>query len=129
MKIAIWYNLPSGGAKRALYDQVQGLLRAGHEVEAWCPPTVSQEFLPLSGLIKENVVPLEKQGRGPRTRSGLDLTTEAPGPHPTCRPYAPVPDPPSSQTLVDAWKRLTVVRADWRTCSITSRPAGAFEDS
>jgi glycosyltransferase involved in cell wall biosynthesis len=73
MKIAIWYNLPSGGAKRALYDQVQALLEAGHEVEAWCPQTVSQEFLPLGQLIKENVIPLEGAGRGPRTRLGKRL--------------------------------------------------------
>jgi glycosyltransferase involved in cell wall biosynthesis len=59
MKIAIWHNLPSGGAKRALYDQVRGLVEGGHEVEAWCPPTAAQNFLPLGELIKENVVPLE----------------------------------------------------------------------
>jgi glycosyltransferase involved in cell wall biosynthesis len=59
MKIAIWHNLPSGGGKRALYEQVQGLLRAGHEVEAWCPSTAAQHFLPLGQLIKENLLPLE----------------------------------------------------------------------
>jgi glycosyltransferase involved in cell wall biosynthesis len=59
MKIAVWHNLPSGGGKRALYDQVRGLTSRGHFVEAWCPPTANQKFLPLSALIKEHVVPLE----------------------------------------------------------------------
>jgi glycosyltransferase involved in cell wall biosynthesis len=59
MRIAVWHNLPSGGAKRALYDQVCGLLARGHEVEAWCPWTADQNYLPLSNLIREHVVPLK----------------------------------------------------------------------
>ena len=58
LKIAIWHNLPSGGGKRALYDQVRGLTSRGHHIEAWCPPTASQNFLPLNALIKEHIVPL-----------------------------------------------------------------------
>jgi glycosyltransferase involved in cell wall biosynthesis len=58
MRIAIWHNLPSGGGKRALYDHVKGLLERGHSLESWCPPTADQTYLPLSDLIKENVVPL-----------------------------------------------------------------------
>ncbi len=58
LRIAVWHNLPSGGGKRALYDQVQGLKARGHYLEAWCPPTVNQRFLPLEPIIKEHVVPL-----------------------------------------------------------------------
>jgi glycosyltransferase involved in cell wall biosynthesis len=58
MRIAVWHNLPSGGAKRALYDQVRGLVERGHQVEAWCPPTAHRDYLPLSDLVRENVVPL-----------------------------------------------------------------------
>src|SRR5579864_27271 len=58
MRIAIWHNLPSGGGKRALYDQVRGLLARGHQVEAWCPPTADRSYLPLSDLIPEYVIPL-----------------------------------------------------------------------
>jgi glycosyltransferase involved in cell wall biosynthesis len=58
LRIAIWHNLPSGGGKRALYDQVRGLTSRGHHLDAWCPPTASQNFLPLNALIKERVVPL-----------------------------------------------------------------------
>lgn len=58
LRIAIWHNLPSGGGKRALFDQVKGLKDRGHYVESWCPTTANQEFLPLSSLVKENVVTL-----------------------------------------------------------------------
>ena len=63
MRIAIWHNLPSGGGKRALYDQVRGLLARGHEIEAWCPDTADATFLPLEGLIPEHRLPLERPGR------------------------------------------------------------------
>jgi glycosyltransferase involved in cell wall biosynthesis len=59
MRIAVWHNLPSGGAKRALYDQVSGLLKLGHQLESWCPPSAEQEFLPLSDVIPEHIVPAE----------------------------------------------------------------------
>jgi glycosyltransferase involved in cell wall biosynthesis len=58
VKIAIWHNLPSGGGKRALHDHVRGLVAKGHEVVSWCPPTASQKYLPLSDIIRENIVPL-----------------------------------------------------------------------
>ncbi|HEX8475888.1 MAG TPA: glycosyltransferase family 4 protein [Pyrinomonadaceae bacterium] len=61
MKIAVWYNLPSGGAKRALYYHVRGLVERGHTVEAWCPPIKGHTSLPLGSFIKEHVVPLDWQ--------------------------------------------------------------------
>ena len=66
MKIAVWYNLPSGGGKRALYEHVRGLVARGHTVEAWCPPTADREFLPLSSMIPEHVVDLEWPDRSRR---------------------------------------------------------------
>lgn len=57
MKIAVWHNLPSGGAKRALYNHVRGLKQRGHLVEAWCPSTADQSYLPLGEIIQEHVVP------------------------------------------------------------------------
>lgn len=62
MKIAVWHNLPSGGGKRALYDHVRGLLKRGHTVEAWCPPTADKKYLPLSELVPEHVVELAWSG-------------------------------------------------------------------
>jgi glycosyltransferase involved in cell wall biosynthesis len=61
MRIAVWHNLPSGGGKRALYHHVRGLVARGHEVEAWCPQTADQTYLPLSELITEHVVPLDER--------------------------------------------------------------------
>lgn len=58
MKIAVWHNLPSGGGKRALYDHVKGLVKRGHTVEAWCPPTADQTYLPLSDLVAEHIIDL-----------------------------------------------------------------------
>jgi len=59
MRIAVWHNLPSGGGKRALYDHVCGLIAGGHHVEAWAPPTRNPDYLPLSDIIPEHIVPLE----------------------------------------------------------------------
>jgi len=59
MKIAIWHNLPSGGAKRALWNHVSGLLKRGHKIEAWRPETADKNFLPLGELCPEHVLPLQ----------------------------------------------------------------------
>ena len=63
MRVAIWHNLSSGGAKRVLHDQVRSLAARGHHIKAWCPPTADQTFLPLSSLIEEQIVPLRQSGR------------------------------------------------------------------
>lgn len=47
MKIAVWYNLPTGGAKRALYDHVRGLVDRGHEVVAFRPPVKNADWMAL----------------------------------------------------------------------------------
>jgi glycosyltransferase involved in cell wall biosynthesis len=67
MKIAVWHNLPSGGGKRALYHHVKGLVERGHTVESWCPPTADQNYLPLSELITEHIVPLSWKPKSPKT--------------------------------------------------------------
>ena len=54
MRIAIWHNLPSGGGKRALYSHVAGLVAHGHQVEAWCPASADEQYLPLSEIITEH---------------------------------------------------------------------------
>ena len=75
MRIAVWHNLPSGGGKRALYYHVRGLVARGHTVEAWCPPTADQTYLPLSELIMEHVVPFSWQPRKLRGPIGRALAT------------------------------------------------------
>src|SRR5437773_10631232 len=64
MRIAVWHNLPSGGGKRALYYHVRGLIERGHSVEAWCPSTSDRNYLPLSELITEHVVPIDTRQPG-----------------------------------------------------------------
>lgn len=59
MRIAVWHNLPSGGAKRALYDHLRGLQSRGHDIEAWCPPTADLTYLPLAEIMPEHVVDLK----------------------------------------------------------------------
>ena len=66
LRIAVWHNLPSGGGKRALYEHVRGLVQRGHYVEAWCPPTASQTYLPLSPMIKEHIRPLNQLRERPQ---------------------------------------------------------------
>lgn len=64
MRIAVWHNLPSGGGKRALFNQIKGLKQSGHYIESWCPQTASQDFLPLGQLIKENIIPVSEKLSG-----------------------------------------------------------------
>ncbi len=66
MKIAVWHNLPSGGAKRALYYHVRGLVERGHQVECWTLSSADRSYLPLSELAPEHVIPLDWQPVEPR---------------------------------------------------------------
>lgn len=63
MKIAVWYSLPSGGGKRALYYHVRGLVERGHTVESWSTPLTDQSYLPLGELVPEHIRPLDWQPR------------------------------------------------------------------
>ncbi len=53
LKIAIFHNLPSGGAKRALYDHVKYLASSGHEVDVFVPETANETFLPLAEIVND----------------------------------------------------------------------------
>ena len=52
MKIAVFHNLHSGGAKRALYGNVN-FLSENHEVDAFVPSTANEEYLPLNDLVND----------------------------------------------------------------------------
>jgi glycosyltransferase involved in cell wall biosynthesis len=49
MKIAIFHNLPSGGAKRALYGNVNYLTEE-HNVDVFVPSTANEDYLPLKDI-------------------------------------------------------------------------------
>jgi glycosyltransferase involved in cell wall biosynthesis len=57
MRIAVWHNLGSGGAHRAMSDQVHGLMARGHEVAVWSPPAAA----PLQPPANEQRVPLAER--------------------------------------------------------------------
>ncbi len=50
MKIAVFHNLPSGGAKRALYNNVAFLAKNNY-VDAFIPSTADEEYLPLKDIV------------------------------------------------------------------------------
>ena len=50
MKIAVFHNLPSGGAKRSLYGFVGYLTKEGHVIDVYIPETANEDFLPLNDL-------------------------------------------------------------------------------
>ena len=61
MKVAVFHNLPSGGAKRALYGHVKYLTGAGHTVDVFVPSTAREDFLPLKELANTvEVFPVRK---------------------------------------------------------------------
>ena len=47
MKLAVFHNVPAGGAKRALYCFTQELKRRGHAVDAYKTDAVSSDHFPL----------------------------------------------------------------------------------
>ena len=50
MKIAVFHNLPSGGGKRALYNNVNYLVK-DNEVDVFVPSTANEDYLPLKGIV------------------------------------------------------------------------------
>ena len=61
LKIAVFHNLPSGGAKRSLYTYIQYLTQQGHIVDVFIPETANEEYLPLesvaNSVVKYDVKP------------------------------------------------------------------------
>ena len=65
MKIAFFHNLPSGGAKRAVYNFVKYLTKQGHSIEVFIPATANEKFLPLSDYAnKVHVFPIKLTLKG-----------------------------------------------------------------
>lgn len=53
MRIAIFHNLPSGGAKRHTYEQVKELKRRGHYLEEFALSTANLEFMSLRPYVED----------------------------------------------------------------------------
>ena len=56
MRVAIFHDLPSGGAKRALYTFVKFLTKSGHTVEVFVPSSADESYLPLKDVVRELVL-------------------------------------------------------------------------
>ncbi|WP_321421865.1 glycosyltransferase family 4 protein [uncultured Methanobacterium sp.] len=69
MKIAVFHNLPSGGAKRALYNHVNYLAKH-HEVDVFVPSTANEDYLPLKNIADDiKIFPVKN------TRIGILLSS------------------------------------------------------
>ncbi|MEN6592269.1 MAG: glycosyltransferase family 1 protein, partial [Methanobacterium sp.] len=65
MKIAVFHNLPSGGAKRALHGYLDYLNQHNHTVDVFVPSTANEEFLPLKDVANSlTVFPVGKTWKG-----------------------------------------------------------------
>jgi glycosyltransferase involved in cell wall biosynthesis len=51
VKIAVFHNLPSGGAKRALYNYVTHLKNGGHQIDVHVPSTANETYMPLKDVV------------------------------------------------------------------------------
>lgn len=67
LRIAVWHHLPSGGGRRALSDQVKGLVARGHHVEIWTPEVRESNLIDLARGACEHVIPLDRR-RPPGSR-------------------------------------------------------------
>lgn len=65
MRIAVFHNLPSGGAKRALHGFVKQLKLKGHEIDLFVPSTADETFLNLKPLVNQTaVIPVQRSIAG-----------------------------------------------------------------
>jgi glycosyltransferase involved in cell wall biosynthesis len=70
MNVAIYHNLPSGGAKRALFNYTKGLVEHGHTVDVYAPPSANEVFLDLRPLVRRyHEIPLRSGLRSSLVRS------------------------------------------------------------
>ncbi len=72
MKIALFHNLPTGGAKRALWEHARELHARGHVLDAFVMDTAAEEFLPLAPLCRRvEIVPAPAGARQSGSRPGF----------------------------------------------------------
>lgn len=61
MRVAVFHNLPSGGAKRAMVEMIRQLRLAGDIVDVFAPSTADEEIFP-SSAVANSVTIAEAQG-------------------------------------------------------------------
>jgi glycosyltransferase involved in cell wall biosynthesis len=55
MKIALFHNLPSGGAKRVAYEHARRLNALGHTLDLYTFETIDERFLPLQECVRRTI--------------------------------------------------------------------------
>ncbi len=55
LNIALFHNLPSGGAKRAVYDLTRHLAERGHRITEYRFPTANTDYLALDEWVSETI--------------------------------------------------------------------------
>jgi glycosyltransferase involved in cell wall biosynthesis len=79
MKLAVFHNLPSGGAKRALHGLVKYLAGAGCHLDVVVPSTAEERYLSLHEFAdRVEVVPVTATARGVLTSTLRGLPPVAP---------------------------------------------------
>jgi glycosyltransferase involved in cell wall biosynthesis len=67
MRIALFHNLPSGGAKRHTFEQMRELSKRGHEIVEFAPSTADLLFCSLEPHVREQrVYPVPSAPPAPR---------------------------------------------------------------
>jgi glycosyltransferase involved in cell wall biosynthesis len=65
MKVAVFHNLPSGGAKRALYNLAKHLMKLGHVVDAFVPEGADEKFFSMKEVVRGyRAFPIEPASSG-----------------------------------------------------------------
>jgi len=69
MRIAVYHDLPSGGAKRALFEICRSLYEMGHTIDLFVPDTANEIFLPMDGVVSaKRVFHVYGAGKGDKTQ-------------------------------------------------------------
>ena len=63
MKIALFHNLPSGGAKRTVFEQVKRLAQRGHRIDLYSLSTANQDFADVRKYVHRSVILPFRPGR------------------------------------------------------------------
>lgn len=71
MRIAVWHNLHSGGASRALQYHIQGLVAKGHEVEVWANDPNADGFIKFPASVILHKIALFQTEKQPSLKERL----------------------------------------------------------
>ncbi|RME45921.1 MAG: glycosyltransferase family 1 protein [Chloroflexi bacterium] len=56
VRIALFHNLPSGGAKRTVYEQVKRLTQRGHQIDLYSLSTANHDFADVREFARRSII-------------------------------------------------------------------------